>query len=222
MRPKILTLGCVALMLAACSNDSASPLPDPANSDGPDEVTVPGLPDVGDTTPPSGAVDPNDYCHVDITGDITASFDSGGGVYALAYGAWVPESAVTVPGLPLDDSYFIMNCSGPAGELITISLGTDQRLPMAPASYPIRRADNIFGGYDSNPPVIQVSPFIGSGDFFWAVSADSVFNITEFDADHIAGNFQFFVAEAKGGILDDGIPAQNAVITGTFNLRNPN
>ena len=42
------------------------------------------------------------------------------------------------------------------------------------------------------------------------------------DAAHIAGNFQFFVSEAKNEVITDSTPAKTAVITGTFNLKNPN
>ncbi|MCE9621274.1 MAG: hypothetical protein K8R99_02895 [Actinomycetia bacterium] len=209
------------ITLVSCGNDDAA-LPGQTATPA---VTVPGAtaPAVPDTVASSsGSVAADDSCHVDITGDVTASFDSPGGFSNISYGPWVPNTSGTVMGIALDDTFFIMNCQGPDDQLVTISLGLDQHLPMAPATFPIRKADNIFGGYDSNPPVIQVSPYIGSGDFFWAVSADSVFTITEFDAEHIAGNFQFYVSEAKNDIVTDSLPAKTAVITGTFNLKNPN
>ncbi|MBI4883149.1 MAG: hypothetical protein HY826_03760 [Actinobacteria bacterium] len=215
----------IVTTLAGCSSDGTT-LPTPA--DAPAATSPSSLGDDGDvqvTTPPdnsSATIVTDDNCHVDITGDINASFDSGGGFSNIGYGPWVPGSAVTVAGVTLDDTFFILNCQGGEGELVSIGLGLDQHLPMTPANYPIRKADNIFGGYDSNPPVIQVSPYIGSGDFFWAISADSVFNITEFDATHIAGNFQFYVSEAKNDIVTDGLPAKTAVITGAFNIKNPN
>ena len=189
----------------------------------------------GETTSDTGAVasDPpatspgittasDDFCRAEITGDVTATLESGGGISTISYGPWVPSSAGTVAGITLDDTFFIMNCSGPGGELLSIGLNLDQHLPMAPASYSIRKADNTLGGYDSNPPVIHVSPFIGSGDFVWAISADSVFNVTEFDATHIAGDFVLYVQEAKNDLVTDGLPAKSAVITGSFNLKNPN
>ncbi|MEQ1872465.1 MAG: hypothetical protein ABL953_01960 [Ilumatobacteraceae bacterium] len=209
----------IALLLAtaACGSDNAAIPTDPVATEGP-QATVPGVVD----TTISSAVAADDSCHVDITGDVTASFDSPGGIYNISYGPWVPASSGTVPGIALDDTFFIMNCQGSDGQLVSIGLNVGQHLPMAPASYPIRRADNILGGYDSNPPVFHVSPSIGFSDFTWAVSADSVFNIIEFDATHIAGTFQFFVAEAKNDVVTDGLPSKNAVITGTFNIKNPN
>ena len=200
---------------AGCSSDNGVTTGPPATTAG-DTAS-------GDTTvTPSGGVAADDFCHVDITGDVTASFDSPGGFSNISYGPWVPNTGATVLGIALDDGFFIMNCQGPDDQLLSIGLGLDQHLPMAPGTFAIRKADNIFGGYDSNPPVIQVSPFIGSSDFFWAISADSTFTITEFDAAHIAGNFQFSVSEAKNEVITDSTPAKTAVITGTFNLKNPN
>jgi hypothetical protein len=218
----------VLATLAACGNDTTAPprasvtWGDTGTEPTPPDATD--TPDAPDTTAgaTSGTVSADDFCHVDITGDVTASFDSPGGYSSISYGPWVPTSGGTVAGITLDDSFFIMNCQGGEGELVSIGLGLDQHLPMAPASYPIRKADNIFGSYDSNPPVIQVAPYIGSGEFFWGVSAESVFTITEFDASHIAGNFQFFVSEAKNDFISDSLPAKTAVIVGTFNLKNPN
>ena len=218
-RSPLFTSTGVALLLAtaACGSDNAAIPTDPVATDGL-QATVPGVVDTAGST----AVAADDSCHVEITGDVTDSFDSGGGFSNIGYGSWIPETSGTVLGIALDDTFFIMNCQGGANQLISIGLSVDQHLPMAPASYPIRKADNILGGYDSNPSVIHVSPYIGSSDFFWAISADSVFNITEFDEQHIAGNFQFYVTEAKSDIVTDGLPAKSAVITGTFNIKNPN
>ena len=207
MNPKISATFTGLLLLAvvaACSNDKAA---------------TPGSADTfGGST---GAVAADDFCHVDITGDVTASFDSPGGFSNISYGAWIPASNGTVGGIAHDDTFFIMNCQGPNDQLVSVSIGLGQHLPMSPASYPIRKADNHFGGYDSNPPVVQASPFIG-GDFSWAISAESVFTITEFDESHIAGTFQFYVSEAQYFGTTDALPAKTAVITGTFNLKNPN
>ncbi len=212
-------------LLAAAAACSSSAAPSTGSTPTQPGATVAASGPVGSDLPAtSPGISPasDDFCHAEITGDVTATLDSGGGFSSISYGPWIPSSAGTIAGIALDDTFFIMNCSGAGGELVTMGTGTDQHLPMAPASYPIRKAENIFGGYDSNPPVIQASPFIGSGDFFWAISADSVFNITEFDASHIAGNFVFYVQEAKSDLITDGLPAKSAVITGTFNLKNPN
>jgi hypothetical protein len=170
---------------------------------------------------PLPPISPDDSCHVDISGDVSASYDSRGGFSNISYGPWVPSGG-TVVGIDLDDTLFLLSCDGGDGLLVTFSLATGQHLAMEPATFSIRKADNAMGGYASDPPAIQVSPFIGTGDYKYAVSADSVFAISEFDGTHIAGDFRVTVSEAKHGTLSDGLPPKTAVISGTFDVKNPN
>lgn len=173
------------------------------------------------TTSTEAHIAPDDSCHVDITGDVQASYDSRGGFSNISYGPWAPNSG-TVVGISVDDTLFLLNCNRGDGMLVTFSLTAGHHLAARPATFSIRKADNEMGGYTDDPPVIQVSPFIGTGDFMYAVSADSTFTISEFDGEHIAGSFHVTVSEAKHGVFTDGLPPKTAVIDGTFDLKNPN
>lgn len=186
--------------------------------------------DATSTAPTTGAdttttveprIEPDDSCHVEITGDVHASYDSHGGFSNISYGPWTP-TAGTVVGISVDDTLFMLNCNRGDGMLVTFSLSPGQHLAAEPQTFGIRKADNQMGGYTTDPPVIQVSPFIGTGDFMYAVSADSTFTISEFDATHVAGSFHVTVSEAKHGVRTDGLPPKTAVIDGTFDVKNPN
>ncbi|MGB8859095.1 MAG: hypothetical protein WCC60_07565 [Ilumatobacteraceae bacterium] len=164
----------------------------------------------------------DDSCHVDLSGDITAAYDSPGGTHQIVYGPWMPSSRTTIVAVRTDDSFFMMHCSDGNGLQVTFTVPAGQHLSMSPQLIPIREADNDFGGYGSDPPLIQVLPYIGAGDYMYAVSADSSFTIAAFDTTHIAGHFEVTVAEAKHTAMSDGLPPKTVTITGHFDLQNPN
>jgi hypothetical protein len=222
-RRALRTVAALALLTAlvgGCGNgDSAAQRAATSTTQTDDPTTV-----IATTTTMVASLPPirsDDSCHVDISGDVSVSYDSRGGFSNISYGPWVPGGG-TVVGITLDDTLFMLNCDRGDGLLVRFSLATGQHLAMQPATFSIRKADNVMGGYSNDPPPIEVSPFIGTGDYKYAVSQDSTFAITEFDDEHIAGSFRVTVSEAKRGVLSDGLPPKTAVIAGTFELKNPN
>lgn len=227
----------ISLTSVGCSssNDGASVLPgtagtsgtgaassEPAVSDSaPATDAAPSTDAVDDSAPGTfvAEIDPDNSCHVDVTGDVTASWDSPGGYSAAGYGSWIaPGSAGSTP-IVLDDTFFLINCTGNGNNYVGFGPNDGAGIPMTPATYPILPADNAFGGTDA-PHVMDVLIGLDGTTTNWGPSAEGTLVITEFDNEHIAGTFSFPITDVLARI--SGTSQGDAMITGSFNYRNPN
>ena len=214
----------LALATAGCSSDNPTARPNAANdtiANGEDLSSVPGATEdspatEGGATP---TIDPSDSCHVDITGDVNVSWDSPGGYSAVGYGPWIPSTPGNSVPIALDETFFILNCTGPGESYVGFGAATDARIPMTPGVYPILPSDNVLGGSGS-PHMIQALLGIDGTDTNWGPSAEGSLTITAFDGDHIAGTFLIPVTDVLADIT--GASKGDAVISGTFNFVNPN
>ena len=208
------------------SNDGASVLPgtagtgapssdpastDPASSTEPVDATTPGTYEF--------VIDPENSCHVDVTGAVTASWDSPGGYSAIGYGAWIPAGSTGSAPIALDETFFILNCTGNGSNYVGFGPTAGSPIPMTPATYPILPADNAFSGAET-PHVMNVLLGLDGTDTNWGPSAEGTLVITEFDTAHIAGTFSIPITDVLARIT--GVSKGDALITGTFNYRNPN
>ena len=222
-RTTLTTTGATLLLvLASCSSDGDKSQP---NASGGAGTTLPGeaaLP--GEATVPAGTIPPGltemGSCHVKVEGDVTAEWTSPGGMSAVGYGPWVPASTGTLAGMPMDETFFILNCTGDGGNSLSFGPMVDVGIPMQPASYVIEPASNVFGTNENSKVSILVSFGGPAGATNWGPSEAGELVITEFDQNHIAGSFRLPITDllARFG----GTSLGNAVITGEFDYQNPN
>jgi len=208
------------LPLAACGSDT------PAAVSGPTMVDTgsAGVDPVGSTVGAEAettvaTADDGGSCSVEITGDVNASFTSGGGYSAVGYGSWIPpEPGVSTP-FELDGGFFLLNCIGPGDTYVGFGAALDADIPMAPATYPIVPATTALGGSDI-PHQIDILVGIDGSDTNWGPTEGGSLVITEFDADNIAGTFTVPITDVLASITGEN--QGNAMITGSFNFANPN
>lgn len=153
-------------------------------------------------------------CHVEVTGARTLSWDSTGGLGATGIDYWLSdEDRTQVP----DDFgfFFILNCGSGAG-LVTFAAGdlaNEQTVPLGPGTYELPAATSGVGPNTVMSGGISIDESDGP---LWGLGDGGVLVITEFDEDHIAGNFDFTASDVLSGTDDE------LQVTGTFDYRNPN
>ena len=236
--PTLLTLASVALLslTAACGDDSPAATPDTTVS-AEISTTAAAAPEttaaVTDTTAVvTESTDPasteaettttvpagEDSCTVNVTGDVNTSWTSGGGYSSVNYGAWIPPSGGSTP-IALDDTFFVINCTGPGASYVGFAPSVGSHIPYEPATYTLPASDNLFGG-SSTPSVMEVLMGLDGTDTNWGPSAEGTLVITEFDENHIAGTFTIPIKDVLGHLNE--VDKGTAMITGEFNYQNPN
>jgi len=156
-------------------------------------------------------------CNVTVTGDVTATWASGGGSSAIGYGPWLTAPGTTSVLGPLDESFFILNCDSNAGNYVGFITNSDVEIPMQPASYPVPVGVTAMGTGSAGPLGTVIT--LDGTDTNWMLSGDGELVITQFDDHHIAGHFTLPVTDAEAAIT--GTTKGNAVINGTFEFANP-
>ncbi|MEQ1702769.1 MAG: hypothetical protein ABMA25_21885 [Ilumatobacteraceae bacterium] len=225
----------VSLTAVGCSSsdNGASVQPGTANSSaatdgaGADTATSDAAPatdgapvtDGAPSTAGAGEIDPSNNCHVDVTGAVTASWDSPGGYSAIGYGPWIPAGSAGSAPIALDETFFILNCTGTGNNYVGFGPNDLAAIPMTPATYPILPADNAFGGTDA-AHVMDVLLGLDGTDTNWGPSAEGTLVITEFDNEHIAGTFSIPITDVLAHLT--GTSKGDALVTGTFYYSNPN
>ena len=204
-----------AVDAAADAVAPTSPAPETPDSvaETPSAVTEPA--DAGTTAPVAGGPD---SCTVNVTGDVSASWVSPGGYSAVGYGAWIPSTPGVSSPIALDDTFFILNCTGPGDSYIGFGPSVGASVPLGPAIYPLLPADNVLGG-SATPSVMQVLIGLDGTNTNWGPSAEGTLVITAFDANHIAGTFTIPVTDMLAEFSDN--PQGDAIITGEFDYVNP-
>lgn len=208
-----LVLSSLALLsvVAACGGD-----------DGP--LAVPDQPGAGGSVdlPVDAPVLPGDTglgtCNVTVVGDVTAEWVSAGGSAAVGYGPWYEGPAITTMLGDTDETFFVLNCDSGDGNYIGFLGQNEIPIPMTPATYVITPGDSVFGSSGEGPIGILVS--MESTDTNWTLVSNGELVITEFDGEHIAGRFTLPVTDALAEM--NGTSKGTAVISGTFDLANPN
>jgi hypothetical protein len=153
-------------------------------------------------------------CHVEVTGARTLSWDSTGGLGATGIDYWLSdEDRAQVP----DDFgfFFILNCGSDAG-LVTFAAGdlaNEQTIPLGPGTYELPAATSGVGPNTIMSGGISIDESDGP---LWGLGDGAVLVITEFDEDHIAGNFDFTASDVLSGTDDE------LQVTGTFDYGNSN
>lgn len=210
------------LALTACSSDGDKSQPSSSGGAGatlPAEATVPGESTAPAITIPPGLTEMGS-CHVKVEGDVTAEWTSPGGMSAVGYGPWTPPSAGTIAGLPMDETFFILNCVGEGTNSLNFMPNTGIGIPMQPATYVIQPASNAFGTSEDGQITVIVGFDGPAGTTNWGPSEPGELVITAFDADHIAGTFRIPITDVLATLT--GASMGNAVITGEFDYQNPN
>lgn len=206
-----LILSGVALLslVAACGGDDGPlAVPDQPGTDATIESPI----DVG--TPDSSL----GGCSATVTGDATAQWQSVGGASAVGYGPWYEGPEITTVLGNTDESFFILNCDSGDGNFVGFVGQNEIPIPMAPATYDIAVGDSLFGSNASGPIGVLIS--LETTDTNWTLSGAGQLVITEFDAEHIAGTFTLPITDAFAEM--NGTSKGDAVLSGSFDLRNPN
>lgn len=211
---------------------SASVSADQSVESAPSEASSPSEPSAADdgsasetptVPPPTPMAIAGGNCHVEVTGDVSATWDSPGGYSAIGYGPWIhQEPDQTIAGIPMDETFFLLNCTGPGTSSINFGTSPGSKIPMQPATYTLPPADNAFGASD-NPGALSVLIGLDASETNWGLREPGTLTITRFDESGIAGSFQLPVTDVLAKIAGAQQPSKgNAMITGTFDYPNPN
>lgn len=215
--------------MADIAEDVANDVADDAgNGDGGDDVA--GDDDIDEQVDEMLAGD-DEYgsCSATVSGDVSAEWTGNGGAAAVGTDYWYTEDELREQyeffgdeSRSFDDVYasgepitalLLLNCgtSAPSVSFYPSNATTKDHVPFGPGSYEIAGGGDILGSADAEPGVFTALLSLDD-DAVWG-STGGTFEITEWNAEHIAGTFSFGITE---GFAD---PARTAQVDGTFDFR---
>lgn len=213
------------VMLSACargSDDDADTSPTEVGAAATDASAA-----TGSTTtvaPTTTLPDPGS-CHVEVTGDVTASIDAVGGPEAVGVEYWLSaaekDTMSSVAGTPAP-FFFMLGCTAVDGTSIDITTGaagSAATIPFAPAVYTVNPTDPRVGGGGSSTDPLAVLVSLPATGTNWGLSEPGTVTITRFDDERITGTFSFRVTDV--GSLETDLASQgSATVAGEFDFAN--
>jgi len=189
-----------AIVAAGCGSGAASGGPGATGQNGNPAASLPAMPAAGGGS-----------CQINITGDVTASWQAKQDSGTLLVSYWLSASSRQM--MALTGEALIFNCKGSAGSVsfTTPSDTTATDFPKSPKDYVIP-AGGILGGATPG----QISLLVNLNDHnIWKVTEPGSFNVKTFGGGKFAGDFSI-----KIGKTGDDLKTivANAVISGTFDL----
>lgn len=178
------------------------------------------------STPPSAT----GGCEVSVTGDVTESWTGPDDLSAFTSDYWYTEEELrqqfdflglgaertfedlTAAGEPVF-TFFLFNCSGPGGELVSAFVSDATRrsdLPMGPGEYVIA-SGGLLGAADAAPAEFSVILGISDVETVWATEGGT-FTIESWDGESVRGSFAFAASE----VLTE--TPRSVSVTGTFTV----
>jgi hypothetical protein len=215
------------VMLGACGGDdgdNARPTSDASTgavaTDGADAAPA------STTADPTTTIADPGSCHVEVTGDVTATIDAAGGPEAVGVQYWLSDAdtaaMTSVAGTPAP-FFFMLSCTGADGtsvDITTGAAGSAATIPFAPAVYPVSPADPRFGGGGSATDALAVLVNLPATGTNWGLVEPGMVEITRLDDERISGTFTFRVTDVFA--LETSVPSKgSATITGEFDFANP-
>ena len=216
-----LLLVCLAVLAGACGDDDAGGL-----------TTTPGG---AVTTTGAGATTPTGTggrggCTVSVTGDVITSWDGPDDVSAFTSDYWYTNAELEqqfgifsdTSGGSFDDvmaaggqvfTFFLFNCQGPNGELVTLTVSADATrsdFPFGPGAYAV--TSGMFGGSDLGRNDFSMLFSTNDSDI-WGIDGAGTITLSEWDQSHVTGSFAFDAIEqyATGN-------ARSVSVTGSFEV----
>lgn len=232
MRRLTVAAAALLMLVAACGDDDSGGVTTtaaPGTTSAAGASTTTGLPGETSTTLPSGD---GGGCIVEVTGDIPTSWSGPGGVSAFTSDYWYTEDELrqqfaffTDPeGRTFEQVYeageaiftfFLMNCQGPGGELVTLAVSDDATradFPFATGTYPVKVGMFSFDGDQQGPSDFAVLFAINDTDV-WGLDGEGRITIDRWDGETVAGTFAFDVIEQ---FVTTG--ARRGSVTGSFEM----
>ncbi len=212
------------VMLGACGGDDARTAAD-ASTGTVTTDAVDAAPASTTAAPTTTVADPGS-CHVDVTGDVTASIDAAGGPESVGVQYWLSAAdnaaMASVAGTPAP-FFFMLSCTAADGtsvDITTGAAGSAATIPFAPAVYTVNPTEPRFGGGGSATDALAVLVSLPATGTNWGLAEPGTVEITRFDDERISGTFTFRVTDVLA--LENATPSQgSATITGEFDFANP-
>jgi hypothetical protein len=206
-------------LAAACGDDDSGLV---TSSD--PGVTVPG----GFITVPNPGSGGTGGCTVNVSGDLETSWNGPDNISAFTTDYWYTEEelrqtfefvgtegstfeAVMAAGRQVF-TFFLFNCQGPDGELVTLSLSTGATrtdFPFGPGTYAI--TTGMFGSGEMGPTDFSMIFAAGAEDV-WAIDGTGSVTISEWNGEHLVGSFTF------GALEQFATPARRVAVSGEFEV----
>lgn len=228
MKRLLVISSAVLLLVAGCGDDAATTTTEPGASAASTTTVGPGASDATTSTAvgPGGA----GGCEVSVTGDVTESWTGPDDLSAFTSDYWYTEEELrqqfdflglgaertfedlTAAGEPVF-TFFLFNCSGPGGELVSAFVSDATRrsdLPMGPGEYVIA-SGGLLGAADAAPAEFSVILGISDVESVWATEGGT-FTIEAWDGESVRGSFAFAASE----VLTE--TPRSVSVTGTFTV----
>lgn len=226
MKRLLVISSAVLLLVAGCGDDADTATTEPGAIAG--STTTAGSGTTAETVPTgSGGAG---GCQVSVTGDVTESWTGPDDLSAFTSDYWYTEEELRQQfdflGLGVERTFedlmatgepvftfFLFNCSGPAGGLFSAFVSDATRrsdLPMGPGEYVIAPG-GLFGAAEGGPAEFSVILAISDVESVWATEGGT-FTIEAWDGESVRGSFAFAASE----LLTE--TPRSVAVTGSFTV----
>ncbi len=218
-RPAVVLMALV-LVAVSCGDDDADPGTTAAGATTTTET--------GSTLPFGGGGDEVGGCTVNVTGDLETAWTGPDNSSAFTTDYWytvdelrqqfeifaVPEGETFEETMEREAqvfTFFLFNCQGDDGQLVTLSVSGDAtrpQFPMGPGTYAITS-----GFFASEAGPTDFSMLFATGDDdVWGLDVPGTITISEWTGSHLVGSYSF-------GAIETFVDTPRRVtVTGTFEL----